>query len=189
MITIAPGRGPVCSHERRSGCKIGAPGPGYPYPRRPGHSQQLKSPLRQPEPGSAVFNQPNAISGCTANMPLGGLSHLHRELPSVSESSLRPAFMRVLMLASAKSGDGVAISAAFPGPPNNTKYCPRATGVRRLETRSSRPVTRLSHPDMAGWWYCCQGPNDSHLNNPTLSSGRCTICGHTRCPSCRRARG
>jgi hypothetical protein len=36
-------------------------------------------------------------------------------------------------------------------------------------------------------WICCQGPNDDHLNNPSLSfyPDVCSLCRHPRCGSCR----
>ena len=37
-----------------------------------------------------------------------------------------------------------------------------------------------ARPSMAGWWTCCYG----HMNNPALSSGRCTQCNHEKCRNC-----
>jgi len=37
-----------------------------------------------------------------------------------------------------------------------------------------------TRPSMAGWWTCCYG----HMNNPALSSGRCTVCNHKKCGNC-----
>lgn len=39
------------------------------------------------------------------------------------------------------------------------------------------PMHNLSRPSMLGWWKCCACGND---NNPKLTAGRCSICGHTR---------
>jgi hypothetical protein len=39
----------------------------------------------------------------------------------------------------------------------------------------------LSQPSMAGWWRCCSCWND---NNPKLTVGYCSVCGHRRDSSC-----
>ncbi|OOF94706.1 hypothetical protein ASPCADRAFT_208367 [Aspergillus carbonarius ITEM 5010] len=35
---------------------------------------------------------------------------------------------------------------------------------------------------MAGWWTCC---NCDQMNNPALTSGRCTVCSHSKCCDCK----
>ncbi|KAE8152004.1 hypothetical protein BDV25DRAFT_151742 [Aspergillus avenaceus] len=54
------------------------------------------------------------------------------------------------------------------------------------QTASPRPenIQNTARPNMAGWWICC---NCQGENNPVLNSGRCTICEHKQCPSCRPA--
>jgi hypothetical protein len=43
------------------------------------------------------------------------------------------------------------------------------------------PMHDLPQLPMVGWWRCCRCKND---NNPELTEGICTVCGHTRDSSC-----
>jgi hypothetical protein len=59
---------------------------------------------------------------------------------------------------------------------------PRGNKRARDRGQYHQPALRLgSGPSMAWWWTCCRG----HMNNPALTDGRCTICSHKKCGTCR----
>ena len=84
---------------------------------------------------------------------------------------------------------------APPRPQPQSLPAPTATGSPNANLVSLFESHALPHglgdrssmagPSMAGWWNCCR---DRNLNNPDLCAGRCTTCGHMKCPNCRAAR-
>ena len=52
---------------------------------------------------------------------------------------------------------------------------------------ASRPPMSSSRQDMRGWWRCCNRVCRS-MNNPALTAGYCSACGHQICASCTRYR-
>ena len=61
---------------------------------------------------------------------------------------------------------------------SSTRLPRNALSKRHMRLGSSRPPTQ-------GWWYCSECKN---MNNPALSSGRCTVCGHKECSRCSAVR-
>src|SRR5271163_1950861 len=41
---------------------------------------------------------------------------------------------------------------------------------------------RLTRPPLTGWWICSKCGNE---NDPDLTDGRCSICNHAKCGTCR----
>jgi hypothetical protein len=72
-----------------------------------------------------------------------------------------------------------------------TSHPPRVgfatTNTTRMHARQSsyKLSSRPNLPSTRGWWYCSECRN---LNNPELTSGRCTSCTHIRCASCTPVR-
>ena len=70
-------------------------------------------------------------------------------------------------------------------PPPTATGSPNANVVSLFEshalTHGLGDRSSMAGPSMDRWWYCCR---DRNLNNPDLCAGRCTTCGHTKCPSC-----
>jgi hypothetical protein len=77
-----------------------------------------------------------------------------------------------------------------PGPPVDLRVLRSvwntagiAQSSPRAKTAFAKGQTKLgSRPSMGGWWYCSEC---KAMNNPDLSSGRCTSCGHAKCARCR----
>ena len=61
------------------------------------------------------------------------------------------------------------------------------TTSRRAHARqnSYKLSSRPNRPDPTGWWKCSEC---KMVNNPALSSGRCTSCTHIRCAYCTPVR-
>ena len=174
----APDRCPICPHYRCGKCTWGLP---------PSKSSRHRAAGTSRTPSS----QTSSARKYLAPQPRRAPSSLPPPLSSGSYSfsqntSFVPADTSHLFNSRPLPSHGSGYGPSHATPPSSYTYSSPPSRSSYQQAGYPTSAQSFSRPSMEGWWRCCRNPHQ-HLNNPALSSGRCTQCNHTKCSSCRPA--